>query len=100
MFVDDSGDTRPYRAGQRGGTVHILSGLIVHERDLQGARESINDAKRGLFAGSGPESWELHAYDVWNGKGDFSGENHGLNLKKRKRCFQERSRALQSRASC
>ena len=92
MFVDDSGDTRPYRAGQRGGSVHILSGLIVHERGLRGARESIGNAKRGLFAGSDPESWELHAYDVWNGKGDFLEEDRSLNLEKKKEVF---SRAVE-----
>ena len=87
MFVDDSGSTRPHRAGARGGIVHILSGLIVHERDLYGARESINDAKRSLFAGFDPENWELHAYDVWNNKGDFSGESRSLNLEKKKEVF-------------
>lgn len=87
MFVDDSGDTRPHRAGARGGSVHILSGLIVHERDLHGARESINNAKRKLFAGFDPDSWELHAYDVWNNKGDFSGESRSLNLEKKKEAF-------------
>ena len=92
MFVDDSGSTRPHRAGARGISVHILSGLIVHERDLHGARESINDVKRDLFAGFDPERWELHAYDMWNNKGDFSGKDRTLNLEKKKEAF---SRAVE-----
>ena len=83
-FVDDSGSTRPYRAGTRGsGRVHILSSLIVHERDLCGARAAINDAKRDLFAVSDPESLELHTYDIWNSSGDFSGDARSLNLERK-----------------
>ena len=93
MFVDDSGSTQPHRAGARErGTVHVLGGMIVHERDLHSARLAINDAKRDLFAGSDPESWELHAYDVWNNRGDFSGEDRSLNLAKKKEVF---SRAVE-----
>ena len=93
MFVDDSGDTRPRRAGtRRGGSVHILSGMIVHERDLHGARTAIHSAKRDLFARSSPESWELHAYDVWNNRGGFSGTDRSLNLAKKIEVF---SRAVE-----
>ena len=93
MFVDDSGSTRPYRAGSRGGgNVHILSGMIVHERDLRGAQEAMDEAKRDLFAGSDPESWELHAYDVWNNGGDFSGDDRSLNLARKMEVF---SRAVE-----
>ena len=94
MFVDDSGDTRPHRASARRGSVHILSGLIVHERDLHGARVSVNGAKREIFAGLDPERWELHAYDIWNGKGDFSGENRSLNLEKKKAAFSSAVRGI------
>ena len=87
MFVDDSGSIRPCRACARGGAVHILSGLIVHERDLHDARNAINDAKRRLFAGSDHEGWEIHAYDIWNNKGDFSGADRSLNPEKKKEVF-------------
>ena len=87
-FVDDSGSARPYRAGARGGgSVHILSALIVHERDLRGARDAIDRAKRDLFAESDPWSWEMHAYNVWNNKGDFSGDDRSLNLERKKDVF-------------
>ena len=93
MFVDDSGSTRPHRAGARErGTVHVLGGMIVHEHDLHNARLAINDAKRDLFAGSDPGGWELHAYDAWNNRGDFSGEDRSLNLAKKKEVF---SRAVE-----
>lgn len=93
MFVDDSGSTRPHRAGARErGTVHVLGSMIVHEHDLHNARLAINDAKRDLFAGSDPGGWELHAYDVWNNRGDFSGEDRSRNLAKKKEVF---SRAVE-----
>ena len=94
MFADDSGNTRPHRAGSRSGRVHILSGLIVHELDLYGAREAIIDAKRELFAESDPERWEMHAYNVWNSKGDFSGADQALNLEKKKEVFSRTVEAI------
>ena len=60
--------------------MHILSGLIVHEHDLDGARAAVNDAKRDILAGLDPKSWELHAYHMWNNRGDFSGEDRRLDL--------------------
>ena len=93
MFVDDSGSARPDRAGESGGgSVHILSGLIVHERDLQGARAAVNNAKRAILAGLDPESWELHAYHMWNNRGDFSGEDRRLDLAGKRGAF---SRAVE-----
>ena len=86
MFVDDSGNTRPHRASARGVGVHVLSGMIVHERGLHGARAAINATKRRLFAGPDPERVELHAYDVWNGRGEFSGAQ-SLNFEKKKEVF-------------
>ena len=35
MFVDDSGSTRPHRAAASGISVHILSGLVVHEHCME-----------------------------------------------------------------
>ena len=89
MFVDDSGNTRPHRAGSRGISVHILSGLVVHEYDMDDARDAIDDVKRGLFPGSDPHKKELHAYDVWNNRGDFSGAGHALDLVKKKEVFSK-----------
>lgn len=87
MFVDDSGNTRPHRAGAGGVSVHILSGLVVHEYGIGGARDAIDDAKRDIFAGSNPRGKELHAYDMWNNRGHFSGAGRGLDLGKKKEAF-------------
>ena len=87
MFVDDSGNTRPHRAGADGVSVHILSSLVVHEHCMGGARDAIDDAKRDIFAGSNPRGKELHAYDMWNNRGHFSGAGRGLDLAKKKGAF-------------
>lgn len=89
MFVDDSGNTRPHRAGSSGISVHVLCGMIVHERRLHDARAAISNAKRDVFPELDPGSWELHAYDVWNNRGDFSGKDHGLNLEKKREVFSK-----------
>ena len=65
----------------------MLSGLIVHERGLRGAEESVNNAKREIFAGPDPRSRESNAYDVRNGRGDFLGEDRSLDLEKKKGAF-------------
>ena len=87
MLVDDSGNTRPHRAGAGGVSVHMLSGLVVHEYGIGGARDAIDDAKRDIFAGSNPRGKELHAYDMWNNRGHFSGAGRGLDLGKKKEAF-------------
>ena len=89
MFVDDSGNTRPHRRGSGGASVHVLCGMIVHECFLHSARLTIDNAKRGVFPGLDPGDWELHAYDVWNNRGEFSGEGHGLNLEKKQKVFSK-----------
>lgn len=89
MFVDDSGNTRPHRAGSKGTSVHVLCGMIVHERLLHGARAAIGSAKRDAFPELDPDSWELHAYDVWNNRGKFAGEHNGLNLEKKAEVFSK-----------
>ena len=94
MFVDDSGNTRPHRAGSGGISVHILAGLVVHESGMDAARDAINDAKRNLFAGSDPGEWELHAYDVWNNRGAFSGAGHALGLEKKREVFSRTVEAI------
>ncbi len=87
MFVDDSGNTHPHRTGAGGVSVHIQSGLVVHEYGIGGARDAIDDAKRDIFAGSNPRGKELHAYDMWNNRGHFSGAGRGLDLGKKKEAF-------------
>lgn len=94
MFVDDSGNTRPHRRGSGGASVHVLCGMIVHECSLHNARLAIDNAKRGVFAGSDPDGWELHAYDVWNNRGEFSGAGHGLNLEKKREVFSKAVEAI------
>ena len=96
MFVDDSGSARPDRGGgaRAGGSVHILSGLIVHERDLRGARESVNDVKRVILAGFDPQSWEMHAYHMWNNRGDFSGTDRRLGLEGKREAFSRAAEGI------
>lgn len=93
MFVDDSGNTRPHRAGSSGTSVHVLCGVIVHERLLHDARAAIGSAKRNVFPESDPGSWELHAYDMWNNRGKFAEKDHSLNLEKKRKVF---SRAVEA----
>lgn len=89
MFVDDSGNTRPHRAGSSGISIHVLCGIIVHESALHGARARINEVKQAVFAGADPDGWELHAYDVWNNRGNFAGAGHNLNLAKKRNVFSK-----------
>ena len=83
MFVDDSGKTRPHRAGSGGISVHILAGPVVHESGIDAAGDEIDDAKRAIFAGSDPVKWELHAYDVWNNRAHSLARSMPSALRKR-----------------
>lgn len=69
--------------------MHILSGIIVHERIFHCARAAIDEVKLDLFAGLDPDSWELHAYDMWNSRGDFSGDDRSLNLAGKREVFSK-----------
>lgn len=74
--------------------MHVLCGMIVHERLLHGARAAIGSAKRDAFPELDPGSWELHAYDVWNNRGKFAGDDHGLNLEKKRKVFSKAVEAI------
>ena len=67
--------------------MYILSGVLVHEKDWRSVEKRLADVKRDLFPRLRPDKWELHAQEIWNGKGFFAKEELGLNLAKKEEIF-------------
>src|SRR5688572_6332823 len=68
MYVDESGclklnDDRYY----------VITGVIIHEHEIQNIEQEIEKYKLTNF---GKCDLEIHAYNIWNGKGPFSKIGH------------------------
>lgn len=82
LFVDDSGNPRGKRSvGDIG--LYILAGLAVDDRDLPSIIKAASDAKAAMYARMGLEELEVHTYDIWNNKGQFSSKENMLSMQQK-----------------
>ena len=86
LCVDGSGQTKIKHSSQNNG-LYVLSGVLVHEEDWRYVEKRLVDVKQDLFPGFLPNSWELHAYDIWNGMDFFAKEELRLDAAKRDEIF-------------
>ena len=98
MYVDGSGQTKIKRNSQNNG-LYILSGVLVHEKDWRSVEKRLADVKRDIFPQIRPDTWELHAQEIWNSKKFFTKKELRLNLAKKEDIFQGLSMPLASRRS-
>ena len=78
LYVDGSGNTRIKRRVKNNG-FYVLGEVIVHERDWKSIETKIKILKEKTFPDFEPNSWELHAHDIWNSKKFFANPDLGLN---------------------
>ena len=86
MYVDGSGQTKIKRNSQNNG-LYILSGVLVHEKDWRSVEKRLADVKRDVFPQIRPDTWELHAQEIWNSKKFFTKKELRLNLAKKEDIF-------------
>lgn len=86
MFADGSGSGKAADPSRDPG-FYVLSGVVVHESDLQRLQDDIASLKRYLFPGTNPNELELHAQEIWNSNGLFRSDKYGLALEGKMRIF-------------
>lgn len=67
MYVDDSGNP----SANDGSKHYVISGVIVHERDLFQMEKNVQAYKRKHFVGAYGDA-EIHVHEIYKGKGKFS----------------------------
>lgn len=95
MFVDESGSPLIPRVGARSGDIFLQCGLIVHAANVHEARAAVDRAKRELFGDKDPMKWELHAYEIWRGRGRFSKDLRITDTDEKLKVFARSVRAIQ-----
>lgn len=86
LCVDGSGQTTIKHSSQDNG-LYVLSGVLVHEKDWRSVEKRLVDVKLNLFPKFRPNTWELHAYDIWHGEGFFAKKELELNHAKKDEIF-------------
>ena len=88
LYVDGSGQPMIKEKNSHNGW-YILSGIVVHERNWRIIEERVSALKRELFPQLIPQSWELHAVEIWNNRGFFSNPELKINFDKKKEIFSK-----------
>lgn len=88
MFADGSGSGRAADPLRDPG-FYILSGVVVHESNLQRLQNDIARLKQSLFPDIMPNEVELHAHEIWNGSGSFRMDGYGLTLPDKRWVFDQ-----------
>lgn len=82
MYVDESGCLK-----SNDDRYYVISGVIIHEYEIQSIEQEIGKYKLTNF---GKCDLEIHAYHIWNGKGQFSEIDHN----DRKLCMRNLYKAI------
>lgn len=64
MYVDESGNPK-IKPGSTDERYYVLSGVVVHEKDWRCVERGVTDVKKKMFPKLDPQSWELHASEIW-----------------------------------
>lgn len=68
MYIDDSGNPS-IRADRR---FFVLSGVLVHESEMTGMKNAVDEFKRNNFQGNYLNA-EIHTYDIYKARKSFTG---------------------------
>lgn len=85
LYADSSGHTKIKH--DRHDNPYITAGVIVHEKDHRSTESRIATVKREMLPWLNPCGWELHAYDIWNGRNFFDGSHMRMDRAKKLEVF-------------
>lgn len=67
--------------------MYILAGVAVDGRDMASLARAASDAKESTGVNRGAGGWEIHAHDIWNIAGPFSGRSTMLGVQQKRAVF-------------